>query len=161
VMPGLDGMQVLKEVRKIDAILPVILVTAYASVDSAIEAVKNGAYDYVTKPFKNDNLVLAVRRALESRRLLQENQALRAQMEKGLSLRELRGSGEAISKVFVEVQRVAPTNFTVILTGETGSGKELVARGIHQQSHRDSGPFIPVDCSAIQPNLIESELFGY
>jgi two-component system nitrogen regulation response regulator GlnG len=160
-MPDLDGMAVLKEARKIDAATPIIVVTGHGSIGSAVAAVKQGAYDYVTKPFQNDELILKIWRALENHRLQQENDCLRTQINRELQLQQLMGSSDQIRKVYADVERVAPTDFTVIIGGETGSGKELVARAIHRRSRRGSAPFVPVDCGAIQPNLIESELFGH
>jgi two-component system nitrogen regulation response regulator GlnG len=160
-LPGISGMQVLREARKIDSCPPIIMLTGKASIDSAVEAVKHGAYDYLPKPFGRDDLVLTVRRALESRRLEVENRQLRLKADSEESLRTRMGPSDAIGKLIAEVERVAPTDFTVIVAGETGSGKELVARAIHRLSPRSAAPFIPVDCGAIQATLIESELFGH
>jgi DNA-binding NtrC family response regulator len=160
-MPGCDGMEVLQEVRKLDPGLPVILVTAHGTITSAVEAVKMGAYDYVTKPFDNDDLVLKLCRAVETRRLKRENDNLRSQVGGDLSLRETMGPSEPIRKLLADVERVAPTDFTVVVTGETGTGKELIAKAVHRLSHRSAGPFVPVDCGSIPPTLIESELFGH
>jgi two-component system nitrogen regulation response regulator GlnG len=161
IMPGMTGMAVLQEARKIDFSIPIIFLTGFGTIDSAVEAVKCGAWDYITKPFQNDKLILKIRRALETRRLKVENRLLRSQIEREGSLRELMGPSLQVGRLLADLERVAPTDFTVILHGETGSGKELVARAIHRESHRSGGPFVPVDCGAIQPNLIESELFGH
>ncbi len=160
-MPDIDGLTVLKEAKKFDGLTPIILITAHGSIDSVVQAMKKGAYDYVTKPFRNQELVLKVRRALEDRGHRLECWSACQPSEHESSLEELMGSSAPIGKVFAAVERVAPTDFTVIVSGETGSGKELVARAIHRQSRRAAGPFVPVDCGAIQPNLIESELFGH
>lgn len=160
-LPGITGMGVLREALKVDNGLPIIMVTGNGTISSAVEAVKIGAYDYVTKPFANEELVLKIRRGLESRRLRQENSRLRSQIDRSQSLQEQMGSSDPIRKVFADVERVAPTDFTVVIFGETGAGKELVARGIHRQSPRAAEAFVTVDCGAIPATLIESELFGH
>ena len=160
-LPGEDGMEVLKEAKKFCNDTPIIMITGFGSIDSAVEAVKSGAHDYVIKPFQNEQLVLLVRRALEIRGLKQENCQLRSRLEGELSLREAMGSSDRIQGVYADIDLVAPTDFTVVITGETGSGKELVARAVHKLSRCASGPFVPVDCGSIPPTLIESELFGH
>ena len=160
-LPGEDGMEVLKEAKKFCNGTPIIMITGFGSIDSAVEAVKSGAYDYVIKPFQNEQLVRLIRRALENRGLKQENCQLRSRLEGELSLREAMGSSDRIQGVYADIDLVAPTDFTVVITGETGSGKELVARAVHKLSRRASGPFVPVDCGSIPPTLIESELFGH
>ena len=161
VMPGHDALQVLREVRRIDAGTPVVLLAAHGSLRAAVEAVKAGAYDYVGKPLDRDELILAVRRAIDSRQLRQENQQLRAQMAGCQPLRERLGTSEAVARVCAEVQRVAATDFAVVLTGEPGLGKELAARAVHQHSARANGPFIAVDCGTIAANRLDCELFGH
>lgn len=160
-LPGMNGMKVLKEARKIDRLTPIIMLSGQGSIALAVEAMKEGAHDFLTKPLDAGALILKVRRGIECRRIKQENQRLRAQVDADVSLLEMMGSSDPIRTVFAAVQRVAPTEFTVIVSGETGAGKDLVARAIHRQSPRESAPFVPVDCGAIQPNLIESELFGH
>ena len=160
-MPKLDGMQVLKQSREFISKMPIIMLTSFGSIPSAVEAVRNGAYDYLTKPFDNDELVLRIRRTLESCLLKEENRRLRSRLDRELSLEESMGQGERIRRVCAEVERVAPTDFTVVITGETGSGKELVANAIHALSLRTSNPFVPVDCGSLPETLIESELFGH
>jgi len=160
-MPGLDGMSALESLKQSHSHLPVILLTAYGQVPDAVQAMKLGAQDYLLKPFLNEQVLLAVRRALERVALVDEVRGLRAQLESAAGLGEVMGTSQEIQKVFVQVQQVAGTNFTVILQGETGTGKELVARAIHQQSDRRDRPFLAVDCGAGPESLIESQLFGH
>lgn len=160
-MPGMDGIEVLKRVRKTDPLLPFILVTAYGNIDDAVQAVKLGAYDYLTKPVDNDKLTVALRNALNELQLKREIRMLRSSLNESPPLFELMGSSDEINKVYDQINSASPTNFTVILYGETGSGKELVAKAIHNQSLRKDGEFVAVDCGAIPETLIESELFGY
>ena len=160
-MPGLDGISALESLKQSHSHLPVILLTAYGQVPDAVQAMKLGAADYLLKPFLNEQVLLAVRRALERVALVDEVRGLRAQLESAAGLGEVMGTSPEIQKVFVQVQQVARTNFTVILQGETGTGKELVARAIHQQSDRRDRPFLAVDCGAVPETLIESQLFGH
>jgi two-component system nitrogen regulation response regulator GlnG len=157
----MDGIEVLKRVRKIDPLLPVILVTAYGNIGNAVQAVKLGAYDYLTKPIEYDKITVTLRNALNELQLKHEIRMLRSNLNENLPLYELMGSSDEINKVYDQINSVSPTNFTVILYGETGSGKELVAKAIHNQSLRKDGEFVAVDCGAIPETLIESELFGY
>jgi len=151
-MPGPDGLQVLREAHKLDPDLPIILLTGFATVSLAVEAIKNGAFGVLTKPFLNEEFLRTVQEAIASRKPVLPREA---------SLAEQMGPSEAVERITHAVQRVAPTDFTVIVQGETGTGKELIARTIHHQSQRQSGPFIAIDCGAIPPALIESELFGH
>lgn len=160
-MPGKNGIEVLKQIKDISNETPVIIITAYGEIRSAIEATKLGAYDYFTKPFDNEQIVLAVKRAIEERLMRQEIHTLKAQFGLAMTLFEQMGSSSEIAKINEMVERVAPTNFTVLIYGETGSGKELVARNIHNRSPRRDKPFIIVDCGSIPETLIESELFGF
>lgn len=160
-MPGMDGMQLLGKVRKLDEDIPVIVVTAFGTIASAVETVRNGAYDYVTKPFENSALVLTIRRALETHRLRKENRQLLRGVVGETSLPALMGPSHCVAQLASDVSRVAPTNFTIIITGETGAGKEVVAHAIHRYSQRVALPFVPVDCGSIAPSLMESELFGH
>ena len=157
-MPGMDGLDVLREARKIDSSIAVIVVTGFGSIPSAVEMVGNGALHYMTKPFENIEMLRIVRKALQSRGLSREG-GLRG--EEGNSLREEVGASDEIGRVVAEVELVAPTGFSVIILGETGVGKELVARHIHRLSPRRAGPFVTVDCGCIPPTLVESELFGH
>ncbi|MEK7776048.1 MAG: sigma-54 dependent transcriptional regulator, partial [Planctomycetota bacterium] len=160
-MSGMDGIEVLKQIKKISSETPVIIITAYSRVQSAVEAIKLGAYDYLSKPFDNDEIVITVQRAIRERAMQQEIHALKTQLNHAMPLFEQMGHSDAIIKLNELVDRVAPTNFTVVLYGETGSGKEVVARYIHNRSPRGDKPFVVVDCGSIPETLIESELFGY
>jgi len=160
-MPGMTGLEVLSHVKRNDPSCQVILMTAYASTDTAIQAMKAGARDYVIKPFKVDELLVQVEKALDVRRLERENFYLREELAGRARLDRIVGRSSAIKKVFDMVLRVATTRTTVLITGESGTGKELVARAVHTHSDRADGPFIPVNCGAIPESLIESELFGH
>jgi two-component system nitrogen regulation response regulator GlnG len=153
-MPGLSGMAVLKEARQLVHCPPIILITAQGSIASAVEAMREGAFDYLTKPLHKEGLLNVLRRALE-------NCVPGPALEGKGSLRELMGPSDTIQKLSVAIKLVAPTDFTVIIRGETGTGKELVAKAIHKLSYRAKGPFVPLDCGSIPPTLIESELFGH
>jgi DNA-binding NtrC family response regulator len=157
-MPGMDGMEVLQEIQKLDHDLPVILITGHPDISGSVAAIKNGAFDYLAKPFDHRSLVRVVRRALEQRE--RQHRGCSQQVSADDDLRIMMGPSDVISRVIGEVNRVAQSNFSVVIQGETGAGKELVARAIHQRSTRSRGPFIPVDCGAIPETLIESELFG-
>lgn len=160
-MPGMDGMEVLKRIRQANSETPVIIITAYGEIQSAVEAVKLGAYNYFNKPFNNDEVVFAVKKAIEERAMRQEIRMLKSQLSFAMPLFEQMGNSSEIVKVNELVECVAPTNFTVVVYGETGSGKELIARSIHNRSPRCGKPFVVVDCGSIPETLIESELFGF
>ncbi|MCX5867747.1 MAG: sigma-54 dependent transcriptional regulator [Proteobacteria bacterium] len=158
-MPVMDGMEVLKQAKKLDQSLPVIMITGYAEVRGAVEAFKAGACDYITKPLDNRGLVQAVRRALSERKF--ENPHDRNRQEENCSLRESMGPSDIVSQLIYDVNQVAKSNFTVVVQGETGAGKELLAWAIHNASLRLKSAFVPIDCGAIPETLLESELFGY
>ena len=160
-MPRMDGIQVLKKITEIDSETPVIILTAYGDIGSAVEAMKLGAYDYLTKPFDHDELLLTIGRAMERRELSLEVKALREKVGRIESLQVLMGNSDQVKRICRQVEKIAGTDFTVLLQGETGAGKDLVAQAIHDLSPRRKGPFIPVDCGAIPDALVESELFGY
>ena len=160
-MPGRDGIRVSADIKKIIPALPIIMITAYAEVKSAVEAMKTGVYDYVTKPIDNNDLLFTIKRALEKQELIHEVKRLRNVLNGRESLYKLMGNSDRISELFKLVKKVAPTSFTVLIEGESGTGKELVARSIHNLSDVKKEPFVAVDCGAIPENLIESELFGY
>ena len=160
-MPGMNGLEVLKQARKLDGDLPIIMITAFAGVQGAVEAMKAGAYDYLVKPFDNREVIQCIRQALTARQRKRQVRHLEDATEQGGSLRDLMGESELIHRLDAEVVRVAPTDFSVVLTGETGAGKDVVARAIHARSVRSSGPFLAVDCGAIPDSLIESDLFGH
>ncbi|HSK19485.1 MAG TPA: sigma-54 dependent transcriptional regulator [Longimicrobiales bacterium] len=160
-MPDVDGLCLLKTAREHDADLPVLLLTAYPTVETAVESMKLGAADYLTKPFLPADLLLTARRLLEARRLREENRLLHRQVERGYAFGQMIGHSRAMHAVFDTVEQVAATAVDVVISGETGTGKELVARSIHQRSPRAQARFVPVDCGAIPEDLLESELFGH
>jgi len=160
-MPGLSGMEVLKKIKEDDPEAIVIVITGYATVDSAVEAMKSGAYDFLPKPFTPDELRVIVRRALEKRKLALENLYLRRELETSLKSDVIIGQSKAIQGVKELIKKVGPTDSTVLVSGESGTGKELVARAIHYHSPRKQGPFVTVDCGSLVENLFESELFGH
>jgi two-component system response regulator PilR (NtrC family) len=160
-MPDGDGVDLLKNIKKSFPDIEVILLTGYGTVETAVEAMREGAYDFITKPPKKAIILSAVERAIERQNLSQENKYLRAQLSKGAPLDEIVGSSPSFMKVLEMIERVAPLVSTVLITGESGTGKELVARAIHRKSPRAGNKFIPVNCAAIPENLVESELFGY
>ena len=160
-MAGMDGLELLDQIKTIDDEALVIIMTAYSSVDSAIAALRKGAYDYVTKPFVNEDLLQTVRNAILTKELFKENRNLRRELDKHYSFSEIIGTSEALQKVFRVVEKVADTTASVLIEGESGVGKELAARAVHELSERADGPFEVVDCGSIPTELIESELFGH
>ncbi len=160
-MAGMSGMDLLSRVRQADPAAIVIVITAYGTVQQAVEAMKRGAHDYVTKPFDRDTLKLTVRKALDFSSVRQENKQLRSQLEERFSLSRIVGKSLAMKALFELVARVAPTEATVLIQGETGTGKELIAKALHYSSARSSKNFVTVNCTAIPRELLESELFGH
>lgn len=160
-MPGLSGMEVLKKIKQEYPEVVVVVITGYATVESAVEAMKSGAYDFIPKPFTPESLRMIVDRALEKRKLSLENVLLRAELKDKFGPDVVIGQSTAMQEVERLVRQVAPTDSTVLISGETGTGKELVARAIHSQSNRNDKPFIVVDCGGLVENLFESELFGH
>lgn len=160
-MPKVDGMEVLKAVKSASPETVVLVITAFATADSAVEAMKQGAYDYLTKPFQVDEVQLIIRNALEKRRLTTENMLLKREMASQSSFAQLVGQSDAMQKVFDVVRKVADSKSNVLICGESGTGKELVARAIHYNSARSPMPFVAVNCSAVPETLLESELFGH
>ncbi|SLM47923.1 Transcriptional regulatory protein ZraR [Nitrospira japonica] len=160
-MPKAGGMDVLKAVKSSSPDTVVLVVTAFATADSAVEAMKQGAYDYLTKPFQVDEVQLIIRNALEKRRLSTENMLLKREMASQSSFAQIVGQSEAMQKVFDVVRKVADAKSNVLICGESGTGKELVARAIHYNSARSTMPFVAVNCSAVPETLLESELFGH
>jgi DNA-binding NtrC family response regulator len=161
MLPGMDGMEVLKRTRELDQELPVVFITAHADSRGAVKAIKAGAHDYLSKPFDNYEVIRVVHRALAERELKLKVRELSNQLKGSSPLQEKMGPSDAVARLVAEVNRVAQSDFTVIIIGETGSGKEVVARAIYDSSSRSKGPFIPVDCGAIPETLLESELFGH
>jgi two-component system response regulator PilR (NtrC family) len=160
-MPVMDGIGVLKAVKDLSPETVVIMITAYATTETAVEAMKLGAYDYITKPFKVDEIKLVIEKALEKRHLRKENILLKREMESKRGFENFIGNSEPMQKVFTIIRQVADTASTVLITGESGTGKELVARAIHGISSRRDKPFVTVNCGALPETLLESELFGY
>ena len=160
-MPGFDGMDFTREVASWENHPLIIMLTAYGSVQTAVEAMKNGAYDYLTKPVNLDNLEMMIARGLETQRLRRENEALRQELGQQQGLDNIIGNSKAMQDIFDTVRQIADTRTTVLLTGESGTGKEVFARAIHQLSSRAKKPFIALHCAALNENLLESELFGH
>jgi DNA-binding NtrC family response regulator len=161
IMPGLDGIETLRRLKAIAPAVPAIIVTGYGDTSSAVQAMKLGAYDYLTKPLQIDQILIAVRRAAERRELGAEIEGLRSQLDEDRSLRSLMGPSREVENILRQIRQVADSDFTILIQGETGAGKELVARAIHQLSFRRTRPFVALDCGGIPETLIESELFGY
>jgi two-component system response regulator PilR (NtrC family) len=160
-MPGIGGLEVLRGIKEIDPACQVVVMTAFATPETAISAIKDGAYDYITKPFKLDEARVVVDRALEKFELLSENLYLKKTIEGRESFGEMLGKSKPMQQVFEMISRVADSQTTILISGESGTGKELVARAIHEHSRRADKPFLPINCGAIPENLIESELFGH
>jgi DNA-binding NtrC family response regulator len=160
-LPGMSGIEFLQAVKRANAAIPIIIMTAFGTVESAVEAMKIGASDYVLKPFSLAELVLVIRKELDSRQLREENRSLREALGERYKYDNIVAQSAKMQGVLALVERVAPTNSTVLLGGESGVGKDLIARAIHQHSNRASGPFVKINSTAIPENLLESELFGY
>lgn len=160
-MPGLDGMALLREISHLSNPPMVIMLTAYGSVEVAVEAMKNGAYDYLTKPVNLDNLEMLIQRGLNERRLTLENRRLREKLGENDDGLRMIGESEVMAQVFADIRQMAPAKTTVLITGESGTGKELVAESLHRLSPRKDKPFITLHCAALNANLLESELFGH
>lgn len=161
-MPGMDGLQVLKEIKRINHEIDVVIITAYGTIETAVEAIKVGAVDYITKPVELDELLLLVERVAERRKLIRENDLLRNELgKKGITAEKIIYKSPQMTELINMAGRVAASQASVLITGESGTGKELLARLIHQLSPRASKPFIVVNCGALHENLLESELFGH
>jgi len=160
-MPHMDGMEFLKEAQKMGIEATIIMMSAYGTIDTAIEAMKLGAYDYISKPFKPDEIILTLKKAEERERLRKENELLRKEVQKEYSFKNIISKNEKMLNLFEVIKKVAPYKSTILITGESGTGKELIAKALHYTSDRSERPFIPVNCGAIPENLLESELFGH
>jgi DNA-binding NtrC family response regulator len=160
-MPGKTGVEMVGEMRRIRPDTPVVLMTAFGSIDSAVEAMRAGAFDYITKPFEPEAVLLTVERALERRALEEENRRLRRAVDRTSSLGDLIGESPAMREIFALIKKVAHSRSSVLITGESGTGKEVVARTLHYHGARADKPFIPINCTAIPEGLLESELFGH
>jgi two-component system response regulator PilR (NtrC family) len=162
MLPGIDGIAVLDELKKLDEDLPVVMITAFASVENAIAAMKRGAFDYITKPFKNDEVLVVLKNAIERRQLVDENRALRQNLQaRAHRFGEIIGKSSPMRQVFDLVIQAAPSRTTILINGESGTGKELIARAIHTNSARADRPFITVNSGSLPPDLLESNLFGH
>jgi len=162
VMPGITGMDVLKEVTTAATSVPVIVMTAFGTVQTAVEAMRNGAFDYVTKPFNLDELMIVLEKALSVSKLQKENVMLKRQLKKKYNFKGLIGDSPSMQTVYELIEKIADTDSTILITGESGTGKELIAKTIHYNNiSRAGGPFVPINCAAIPRDLLESELFGH
>jgi DNA-binding NtrC family response regulator len=161
MLPGLSGQQVLREIRRRDPDQVIVVVTAYSSVESAIEAMREGAFHYIPKPFKNEEVLLTIRKGLEQRRLTDENRDLREQLRQRFGLDNLVGKSKPMQQVYDLIQLAAPAKSNILVLGESGTGKELVAKAIHHHSRRAKGPFVTVNSGSMPPDLLESNLFGH
>ncbi|MEW6754504.1 MAG: sigma-54 dependent transcriptional regulator [Candidatus Latescibacterota bacterium] len=160
-MPRVDGLEALREIRRLDPALPVLIMTAYASVDTAVQALKMGAFDYLTKPLDTDELLLSIRRTLEHFQLRAENRQLRERLQEHGSFGRILGRSKPMRDLYEVLELASPTDATILITGESGTGKEVVARAIHEASPRRDEGFVAVSCAAIPSALLESELFGH
>jgi two-component system response regulator HydG len=160
-MPGLTGLELLRAAKAIMPDVDVILLTAFGTVEEAVKAMKDGAYDFLTKPFRREQLIKLVDKALERRDLIEQNKALKKQLEDIRAKGQMIGSSPSFRRMLTLVEQVADSSATILIQGESGAGKELVARAIHERSGRRNGPFVAVNCAALPETLLESELFGY
>ena len=160
-MPGMNGIEAMIKIKNKNPGMTIIILTAHASVELAVEAIKNGAYDYLSKPYDNDELLITIRRALERTNMAKEITSLKKQLQKKYSFKNIIAVSSKMQRVFEQIARVCETNATVLVQGESGTGKELVAKAIHYNSSRNDKPFLTINCGAIPVSLIESELFGY
>src|SRR5579872_5525194 len=160
-LPGMDGLELLEKLKAQNSRTPVVVMSAFSTVENAVEAMKRGAVDFLPKPFSLDHLSVVVEKALEVRKLRDENRELREALGQRYQFENIIGSSPAMQEIFATIMRVAPTRATVLLAGESGVGKDMIARAIHQHSPRKDRPFVKINCAAIPENLMESELFGY
>jgi len=160
-MPGMDGIQVLEQIKRINPITPVIIITAHATVDISIQALRKGADDMLTKPFESPELLMRVKNAFKNNELLKENIQLKKQLQEKGRFENIIGISKPIKELIDKIEKVAPRDFPVLITGESGTGKELIAQAIHYNSNRKDKPFIALNCGSLPQNLLESELFGH
>jgi DNA-binding NtrC family response regulator len=160
-MPKIDGVKLLEQIKDIDSTIEVIVISAYADIKNAVKAIKMGAFDYLQKSFSPDELIITVEKALERKRILEENRTLQAKLQRRFQFEDIVGESTEIKEVFTMIEKVSASKATILLTGESGTGKEIIARAIHKNSERASKLFVPINCAAIPENLIESELFGH
>jgi DNA-binding NtrC family response regulator len=160
-MPEMDGLQLLEELKEYEPSLPIIVITAYGTIENAVQALRSGAYDYIAKPFENDEIKLTVAKAFERERLLAENRYLHAELEGRYDFSGIIGGSPAMQQVYEMASSVAVSNANVLITGESGTGKELLARSIHYSSQRKDKPFVVLNCAALSEGVLESELFGH
>jgi len=161
MMPDMDGLQVLEQFRKMESNPVTVILTAFASIEKAVKATKLGAFDFITKPFKNDEILLAVKNAAEHRRLLEENLRLKKSLRERYNFKNIIGKSAAMQQVFDLIAQVAPRRSTILVQGDSGTGKELVAKAIHASSGRADAPFVAINCGNIPSDLLESEIFGH
>ncbi|MGK2856652.1 MAG: sigma-54-dependent transcriptional regulator [Thermoanaerobaculia bacterium] len=161
MLPGMDGHEALRHIKEMNPSLPVIIVTAFSSIDGAILAMKHGAFHYIPKPFKNEEVILTVNKALEQRHLARENERLKAELQEKYSFANIIGKSETMRKVFEMIQLAAPSRSNILILGESGTGKELVAKAIHHGSPRNRNAFVTVNSGSLPPELLESNLFGH
>jgi DNA-binding NtrC family response regulator len=160
-LPGMDGLELIASLRRQNSTTPVVVMTAFGTIETAVEAMKAGAVDFLPKPFSLDHLMTVVNKSLEVRALRDENQKLKAELDQRYQFDNIVGRSAAMREIFATIQRVAPTRATVLLAGESGVGKDMIARAIHHHSPRTDRPFVKINCTALPENLMESELFGY
>ncbi len=160
-MPGMDGLELLELIKRETPAITIVMMTAFGSIDVAVDAMKNGAYDFITKPFDHDALVLRLQKALERSALVKENLRLQKECRDVHVFQDLVGKSTCMKKIYETIQTVAKTDLTVLITGESGTGKDLTARAVHSLSNRSEGPFIAVNCPTVPEHILESELFGY
>ena len=160
-MPGMDGLEALKRLKEVNPEAEILMMTAYATVDTAVQAMKEGAFDYLVKPFDPDEVEMQIKKIVQHKDLVLENLLLRKTLEEKFQYDEIIGKSDAMQEIFGMISRVAPTDSTVLITGESGTGKELIAQAIHANSQRSYRPFIAISCGALPDALLESELFGY
>jgi DNA-binding NtrC family response regulator len=161
MLPGMSGIEVLRQIRSIDPDLVVVVITAYSSIEGAIEAMREGAFHYIPKPFKNEEVLLAIRKGLEQGRLTRENRALKAQLRERFGMDNIIGKSKPMQQVFELIRLTAPAKSNVLVLGESGTGKELVAKALHHHSPRSQGPFVTVNSGSMPSDLLESNLFGH